>query len=67
MRAVAGVNEPDTVFRSWILGERMSPKAYRSLVCLRYLNEVYLLNSTYDRMASTGRVENGASEVLDYF
>ena len=55
MRAAVGVNEPDIVFRDWVLREdSVAVDTYRSLVCLRFLNEVYVTNSTYDEAAEAG-------------
>jgi carbamoyl-phosphate synthase large subunit len=67
IRAVAGVNEPDIVFRNWVLKESVRVGSYRKLVCFRYLNEVYVPNPTYDGMARSGRTEDGGSFVPDYF
>jgi carbamoyl-phosphate synthase large subunit len=67
MRAVAGVNEPDIVFRNWVLKEPVQVDSYRKLVCLRYLNEVYVPSSTYEETARSGRTEGGMSFVPDYF
>jgi carbamoyl-phosphate synthase large subunit len=66
MRAAAGVNEPDLVFRSWVKGEDVKITAYDKLVCLRYLNEVYVPHSVYDRAVATGRMEGGGL-LKDYF
>jgi carbamoyl-phosphate synthase large subunit len=67
MRAVAGVNEPDIVFRNWVLNESVRVDSYRKLVCLRYFNEVYVPNSAYEETAKSGRREGGVSFIPDYF
>jgi carbamoyl-phosphate synthase large subunit len=67
IRAAAGVNEPDIVFRNWVLGEQIKLKGYRKLVCLRYFNEVFVPESTYEGLVREGRVELGASSTPDYF
>ncbi len=65
MRATAGVNEPDIVFRNAVLGEEIKIDSYERLVCMRYWNEVYLPYSLYEK-ASQGKIEKGAF-VPDYF
>ena len=65
MRAAAGVNEPDIVFRNAVLGEEVKVDAYERLVCMRYWNEVYVSYALYEK-ASRGKIEKG-SFVLDYF
>ena len=67
IRAVAGVNEPDIVFRNWVLSEHVSVDSYRKLVCFRYLNEVYIPSSTYKEAETSGRTEGGEAFVPDYF
>ena len=67
IRAAAGVNEPDIVFRNWVLGERVRIEGFRKLVCLRYLNEVFVPESSYLETVREGRVERGNSTVTDYF
>ncbi|HXG08081.1 MAG TPA: ATP-grasp domain-containing protein [Nitrososphaera sp.] len=65
MRAVAGVNEPDIVFRNLVLGEEVKVDSYERLVCLRYWNEVYVPYTIYEE-AERGIIEKG-SFVPDYF
>jgi carbamoyl-phosphate synthase large subunit len=65
MRAAAGVNEPDIVFRNAVLGEEVKVDSYERLVCMRYWNEVYLPYALYEK-ASSGKIEKGAF-VPDYF
>jgi carbamoyl-phosphate synthase large subunit len=67
IRAAAGVNEPDIVFRNWVLGEQVKVEGYKKLVCLRYLNEVFVPQSTYEVMARDGRVERANATTPDYF
>jgi carbamoyl-phosphate synthase large subunit len=66
MRAVAGVNEPDIVFRNSVLGEEFKVDSYKRLVCMRYWNEVYLPYSLYEKALHSGKIEKG-SFVPDYF
>ena len=69
IRAVAGVNEPDIVFRNTILKEEINIKAYRKMFCMRYWNEVYIPLSTYEKTVAkgeTGKDENH-SFIPDYF
>ncbi|HET7148095.1 MAG TPA: ATP-grasp domain-containing protein [Candidatus Nitrosopolaris sp.] len=67
MRSVAGINEPDIVFRNTILGEEIRVRSYRRLVCMRYWNEVYTDFSTYENLTSTGTVGSNDSFTLNYF
>jgi carbamoyl-phosphate synthase large subunit len=67
IRAVAGINEPDILFRSWVLGENIGIKGYREIVSLRYWNEVYITQSTYERTMREGRTSKGNSFIPDYF
>lgn len=67
MRAVAGINEPDIIFRNAVLGEDIKIESYQKLVCIRYLNEVYIPYSTHEKITSTRRIENGDSFIADYF
>lgn len=70
IRAAAGVNEPDVLFRSWVLGERARgrPARVREIVAMRYFNEVYVDRRVYDRTVERGRrADDGDSFVLDYF
>ena len=66
MRAAAGVNEPDTVFRNKVLGEEIKIDSYERLVCMRYWNEVYVPYQVYEQAYSSGRVQGG-SFIADYF
>jgi carbamoyl-phosphate synthase large subunit len=36
MRAAAGVNEPDLLFRNIVLGEAIKLFDYKKIVCMRY-------------------------------
>jgi carbamoyl-phosphate synthase large subunit len=66
MRAAAGVNEPDAVFRNAVLGEEVKIDGYDRLVCMRYWNEVYVPYALYEKAASGEKIEKG-SFVSDYF
>jgi carbamoyl-phosphate synthase large subunit len=69
MRAVAGINEPDIVFRNEVLKEEIDIKVYKKMFCMRYWNEVYIPMSSYEKMAAEGetiRHENH-SFIQDYF
>jgi carbamoyl-phosphate synthase large subunit len=67
IRAVAGVNEPDILFRNWVLGERPRRRRVKELVALRYWNEVYLPRSEYERTTRRGSTSGARSFVPDYF
>ncbi|AFU59251.1 putative carbamoylphosphate synthase large subunit [Candidatus Nitrososphaera gargensis Ga9.2] len=66
MRAAAGVNEPDIVFRNTVLGQEVKINSYERLVCMRYWNEVYVPYLVYEKALHGRRVEKG-SFVPDYF
>jgi len=67
MRAAAGVNEPDIVFRNEVLGEEIKVNSYERLVCMRYWNEVYVPYALYERTSGIGRVQVDEAFVVDYF
>ena len=69
IRAVAGVNEPDIIFRNILLKEEISIKRYRKLFCMRYWNEVYIPMATYEKTISEGetRKDENDSFMVDYF
>lgn len=67
LRAVAGINEPDIVFRNMVLGEKIKTKEYKKLVCMRYWNEVYVPYSTYQKVQRDRKVEHSDSFIPDYF
>jgi carbamoyl-phosphate synthase large subunit len=69
MRAVAGVNEPDIVFRNTILKEEINVKTYRKLFCMRYWNEVYVPMPTYDETIAKGETtkDENHSFIPNYF
>jgi carbamoyl-phosphate synthase large subunit len=66
MRAAAGVNEPDVVFRNAVLGEEVKIDGYERLVCMRYWNEVYVPYELYEKVSRSGKIEKG-SFVPNYF
>jgi len=67
LRAAAGVNEPDILYRNFVLGEEIRTEGYERLVCLRYWNEVYLPYGDYEQAKKTGRVRGSSSWIPDYF
>ncbi len=67
LRAVAGINEPDIVFRNTVLGEDISIKKYERLVCMRYWNEVYVPYSTYKKVEREKKVQQSNAFIPDYF
>ncbi len=66
MRATAGINEPDIVFRNTVLDQEVKVDSYDRLVCMRYWNEVYVPYSVYEKASHSGKIEKG-SFVPDYF
>jgi carbamoyl-phosphate synthase large subunit len=68
IRAIAGVNEPDLVFRSQVLGESLSiPAIEKNLVALRYWNEVYVPYSSFRMFSELGESTSPESFIPDYF
>ena len=67
MRAVAGVNEPDLLYRNAVLGEEPKVSRYQRLVAMRYWNEVYVRQSTFDKTRKKGEFSGPDSAVLPYF
>lgn len=66
MRATAGINEPDIVFRNAVLGEEVKVDSYERLVCMRYWNEVYIPYGMYEK-ASQGNILEKGSFIPNYF
>ena len=67
MRAVAGVNEPDILYRNAVLGEDVRVKEYQKLVAMRYWNEVYVRRSTFEKTEREKSFSGPDSLVLPYF
>ena len=67
MRAAAGINEPDLVFRNTVLGQDVKVDGYERLVCMRYWNEVYVPYSVYEKVSDGSHIEANTSFVPDYF
>ncbi|MDE1853678.1 MAG: ATP-grasp domain-containing protein [Thaumarchaeota archaeon] len=67
MRAVAGVNEPDMLYRNAVLGERPKVTEYQKLVAMRYWNEVYVRQSTFQKTEKEREFVGPDSVVLPYF
>jgi carbamoyl-phosphate synthase large subunit len=67
MRAVAGVNEPDILYRNAVLGEEMRVSSYAKLACFRYWNEVYVPLVALEEMARDGESPDFGSTVPNYF
>jgi carbamoyl-phosphate synthase large subunit len=66
IRAAAGINEPDIVFRNTVRGEEIKIDSYERLVCMRYWNEVYVPYALYEKASRGEKIEKG-SFVPDYF
>lgn len=67
MRAAAGVNEPDIVFRNAVLGEDLKVDSYERLVCMRYWNEVYVPHAAFEKASRGEIIAESSSFVPDYF
>ncbi len=67
IRSVAGINEPDIIFKNHVLGEKIPLSQIRNLVCMRYWNEVYAtLESTYS-LNKNREMKTNDSFIVDYF
>jgi carbamoyl-phosphate synthase large subunit len=68
MRAVAGINEPDIVYRNMVLDEMPEIGNCRKLVCMRYWNELYVPMSSYNQVFTKQEVEFRSEFIIpDYF
>jgi carbamoyl-phosphate synthase large subunit len=68
MRAVAGINEPDILYRNSVLDEEIHIQEYKKLLCLRYWNEIYVEPTVYKQMTSQKQMrQHGGSYSIDYF
>lgn len=67
IRAAAGINEPDVVFRNMVMGEKIRLHSYLKMVCMRYWSEVYVPMSTYEQVCSVKSIQSPNSAVLNYF
>jgi carbamoyl-phosphate synthase large subunit len=67
MRAVAGVNEPDILYRNAVLGEEVRVTEYQRLVAMRYWNEVYVRQTTFEKTEHQKEFSGPDSAVLPYF
>ena len=68
IRAAAGVNEPDILFRNNVLNERVRVMEYEKMLCLRYWNEIYVKMDTYEDLSSSGRTRtDSGSYNINYF
>jgi carbamoyl-phosphate synthase large subunit len=67
IRAVAGVNEPDILYRNTVLGEEMRVSNYEKIASFRYWSEVYVPLETVEEMAKEGEGSGKESFVPDYF
>ncbi len=67
IRAVVGINEPDLLYRNWVLGESIRCERYRKILSFRYWNEVYVTQSTFERTEREGRTSGRKSSIPDYF
>jgi carbamoyl-phosphate synthase large subunit len=67
LRAAAGVNEPDIIFRNVTLDEKIKIKDHKKLVCMRYWNEVYVPTSTYEKTKRDGTVQGSDAFIPNYF
>lgn len=68
VRCTAGFNGPDAMVRHLVLDEELTEAdlAFDNVVEIRYKDEVYLSEETYEKIVSTGHVEGGG-ETKDYY
>jgi carbamoyl-phosphate synthase large subunit len=57
MRAAAGINEPDLLFRNVVLGEPIKLDEYKKLVCMRYWEEISIEKEKYKKNLEEWNVE----------
>lgn len=67
LRAAAGINEPDIIFRNVALDEKIKITDHKKLVCMRYWNEVYVPMSTYEKTQRDRTVQGSDAFIPDYF
>lgn len=68
IRAVAGINEPDIIYRNSVLGEDICIKEYKKMLCLRYWNEIYVEPSACQQISSLKQIDrDNHSFSIDYF
>ena len=51
IRTIAGVNEPDLVYRDNVLNEEIRVTDYNRIVCMRYFDEMYIDYSTFNKIS----------------
>jgi len=56
MRAHAGINEPDLLFRNMILGESAKFRSYKKMVCMRYWEEICVEDRKYRNILKTRKI-----------
>lgn len=67
LRATAGINEPDIIFRNVCLDEDIKIESYQKLVCLRYWSEVYVPMSACEQITDEKTIQNPNSVIPSYF
>jgi carbamoyl-phosphate synthase large subunit len=67
LRAVAGINEPDIVYRNVLLDEEIKIDSYQKLVCMRYWNEVYVPMPAYEKFRAKKIIQDTDSFIPHYF
>lgn len=66
IRSVAGINEPDIIFRSHVLEETIKVQKIKNLVCMRYWNEVYTTLESINYLNKHKEIRNNDSFIVDY-
>lgn len=68
IRAIAGINEPDIIYRNNVLGEEIHIEKYKKILCLRYWNEIYVEPAAYQQISILKQInQNNNSFSVEYF
>jgi carbamoyl-phosphate synthase large subunit len=51
IRTIAGVNEPDLVYRDNVLNEQIRVTDYNGIICMRYFDEMYIDYQTINKIS----------------
>lgn len=66
IRSVAGINEPDIIFRSHVLGEKIPRLQIRNMVCMRYWNEIYNTIESINELDKNKEMKTNDSFIVNY-
>jgi carbamoyl-phosphate synthase large subunit len=57
MRTIAGVNEPDLVYRDNVLNDEIRVTEYKKIVCMRFFDEMYIDYLTLNKISKHKYIE----------